>query len=44
VKIVWDEPKRQLNLAEHGLDFGDLESFDWDAGLFQPAGTSRSGS
>lgn len=22
--IVWDEPKRQLNLAKHGLDFADL--------------------
>ena len=23
--IVWDEPKRQGNLARHGLDFADLE-------------------
>lgn len=22
--IVWDEPKRQGNLAKHGLDFADL--------------------
>ncbi|MFG6083795.1 BrnT family toxin [Paracoccus litorisediminis] len=22
--IVWDEPKRQINLAKHGLDFADL--------------------
>ena len=22
--IVWDEPKRQSNLAKHGLDFADL--------------------
>lgn len=22
--IVWDEPKRQTNLAKHGLDFADL--------------------
>nr|WP_210160473.1 BrnT family toxin [Rhodomicrobium vannielii] len=23
--IVWDEPKRQSNLAKHGLDFADLD-------------------
>lgn len=23
--IVWDEPKRQSNLAKHGLDFRGLE-------------------
>ena len=22
--IVWDEPKRQINLTKHGLDFADL--------------------
>lgn len=30
--IVWDEPKRQVNLAKHGLDFADL-----DAGFFLQA-------
>lgn len=24
MKIVWDEPKRQTNLAKHGMDFADL--------------------
>jgi uncharacterized DUF497 family protein len=24
MKIVWDEPKRQRNLRERGLDFADL--------------------
>jgi len=24
MKIVWDEPKRQANLAKHGLDFAQL--------------------
>ncbi|MBA8902868.1 BrnT family toxin [Phyllobacterium sp. P30BS-XVII] len=24
MKIIWDEPKRQQNLAKHGLDFADL--------------------
>lgn len=23
--IVWDEPKRQLNLSKHGLDFAELD-------------------
>ncbi len=26
MEIVWDEPKRQLNLAKHGLDFAGLDS------------------
>jgi uncharacterized DUF497 family protein len=43
VKIVWDEPKRQINLEKHGLDFADLAGFDWQAALFQPARPSRSG-
>ena len=25
MKIVWDEPKRQANIAKHGLDFADLD-------------------
>ncbi|AAN29900.1 hypothetical protein BSS2_I0952 [Brucella suis bv. 1 str. S2] len=24
MKIIWDEPKRQTNIAKHGLDFADL--------------------
>lgn len=24
MKITWDEPKRQRNLAKHGLDFAEL--------------------
>lgn len=28
MKIVWDEPKRQTNIAKHGLDFADL-SFEF---------------
>jgi len=31
MKIVWDEPKRQANIATHGLDLADAESFDWEA-------------
>ena len=25
MKIVWDEIKRQTNLAKHGMDFADLD-------------------
>lgn len=28
MRIVWDEPKRLLNLQKHGLDFTDLTE-DW---------------
>lgn len=24
MKITWDEPKRQINIEKHGLDFADL--------------------
>lgn len=43
MQIVWDEPKRQFNLAKHGLDFADLVSFDWDDALYQPSRPSRTG-
>jgi uncharacterized DUF497 family protein len=31
MRIVWDEPKRQTNLATHGLDLADAEFFEWEA-------------
>jgi uncharacterized protein len=41
MKIVWDEPKREINLAKHGLDFADLiEAFFADA-LVLPARSPR---
>lgn len=24
MKIVWDEPKREANIAKHGIDFADI--------------------
>lgn len=36
MKIVWDETKRRTNLATHGLDLADAESFDWDTALVAP--------
>ena len=26
----WDEAKRRSNLARHGLDFREIDGFDWD--------------
>jgi hypothetical protein len=43
MRIVWDEPKRQANMATHGLDLADAESFDWDTAIVVPGHTSREG-
>lgn len=32
----WDETKRQSNLRKHGLDFQDVERFDWESALLFP--------
>ena len=29
----WDEAKRILNREKHGLDFADVDSFDWENAL-----------
>ncbi len=26
----WDNSKNQFNLMKHGIDFEDIERFDWD--------------
>jgi uncharacterized DUF497 family protein len=31
MEFEWDEGKRAVNLAKHGLDFADVERFDWGA-------------
>ena len=30
---TWDERKRLKNLADHGVDFRDLEGLDWERAL-----------
>lgn len=41
---TWDEPKRQANLAKHGLDFADFdECFDAETALILPTTPSRTG-
>lgn len=39
--IVWDEPKRQSNLAKHGLDFADLDEVFFLNSLVVPALNGR---
>ncbi|MDE4063878.1 BrnT family toxin [Phaeobacter gallaeciensis] len=39
--IVWDEPKRQTNLAKHGLDFTDLDEGFFLASVVVPAKDGR---
>ncbi|MFV0410294.1 MAG: BrnT family toxin [Paracoccus sp. (in: a-proteobacteria)] len=39
--IVWDEPKRQMNLAKHGLDFADLSEEFFLGALVVPASERR---
>jgi uncharacterized DUF497 family protein len=31
MEFEWDEAKRTDNLSKHGLDFADVERFDWGA-------------
>ena len=42
MKIVWDEPKRQANLAKHGLDFADLSLEFFLSAHVEPAKEGRS--
>lgn len=39
--IVWDEPKRQQNLAKHGLDFAELDERFFVEALVRPAKSGR---
>ncbi|MES2432722.1 MAG: BrnT family toxin [Pseudomonadota bacterium] len=32
----WDEPKRQANLAKHGVDFADARDFEWETAQTEP--------
>jgi uncharacterized DUF497 family protein len=37
----WDEGKGQANIAKHGVDFQEIEDFDWDSSLREES--SRAG-
>jgi uncharacterized DUF497 family protein len=40
--IVWDEPKRWINLAKHGLDFANLSPEFFLSAYIEPAKEGRS--
>lgn len=39
--ILWDTPKRESNLAKHGLDFADLTEEFFLSSLVVPAKSNR---
>lgn len=39
--ITWDEPKRQINLAKHGMDFADLTEEYFLGAIVVPAKAQR---
>lgn len=41
ITIVWDEPKRQINLSRHGLDFADLDEWFFLDAVTVPAKKGR---
>lgn len=41
MQIVWDERKRQINLAKHGLDFADLDAYFFASATLLPAHNGR---
>jgi len=41
MKIVWDEPKRQQNIAKHSMDFADLTIEFFEASIIYPAKEDR---
>jgi uncharacterized DUF497 family protein len=42
VQIVWDEIKRQTNLAKHGMDFADLDLGFFESAIILPSVEGRS--
>ena len=37
MEYEWDETKRRDNLEKHGIDFADIEEFDWNSALVELA-------
>lgn len=32
----WDERKRRLNLLKHGVDFAEVDGFEWEMATIRP--------
>jgi len=41
MRLVWDEPRRQQNIAKHGLDFADLTSAFFENARIEDAKSGR---
>ncbi|GLU29352.1 BrnT family toxin [Brucella sp. NBRC 12950] len=41
MKVVWDEPKREANLAKHGMDFASLTIEFFENSKVLPAKNNR---
>jgi uncharacterized DUF497 family protein len=41
MKIVWDEPKRRANIANHDMDFADLDEAFFENSVITPAKFDR---
>jgi uncharacterized protein len=41
MKIVWDEPKRLANIANHEMDFADLDEAFFESSVIAPAKSDR---
>jgi uncharacterized DUF497 family protein len=39
--ITWDEPKRRANIAEHRMDFADLDQAFFEAAAYRRAHSRR---
>lgn len=37
MEFEWDEAKRRSNLDKHGVDFADLDEFDWSQAVVIPS-------
>lgn len=41
MRIVWDEPKRQANLAKHAMDFADLDIEFFASAIYRSSHSGR---
>lgn len=41
MKLIWDEPKREANIAKHGLDFAALPVSFFETALIEDAKEGR---
>jgi uncharacterized DUF497 family protein len=41
MRIVWDEPKRLINIARHAMDFSDLAPAFFDSAIVRQSHSGR---